>query len=584
MSLRNSNANLVRAAILLFFFWVIALILLTRPLQNTTSSDINNDVLQRLARAVTELESLKEQNRELQWILSNFSIEVESNSGKVKEAVLEKLRLALDEQIGIPFTGSSKSRNVGPSKDYEVKRRSIYRGVKEMWFYLSNELKNLKKIFTTDKDASLLNTVSEMLINGAEHERAVLNDLEDLSTMEGNEAWRASESHALSELIQKRLHNLQNPKDCSTARKLLCNLNKSCGYGCQIHHAAYCFIVAYGTKRTLILNSKKWRYNRGGWEQIFLPISETCTNPSGADRSSWPGKNETQVIELPIVDMLAPRPPYLPLAIPRDISERLIRLHGDPPVWWIGQFMKYLLRYQPETQSMLDEAKQTMNFRKPVVGVHIRRTDKVGTEASFHSLEEYMHYVAEYFDRLELKQKIDVRRVYLASDDPTVLPEAKKKYPDYEFLGDVKIAKGAAVATRYTDSSLRGILIDIHMLAHSDYLVCTFSSQVCRLAYEVMQTLHPDATYKFKSLDDIYYYGGQRAHQQIAIYQHKARKPGEITMEVGDILGIAGNHWDGYSKGVNERTRQQGLYPSFKAIDKYEIVDFPPYSEVDSIS
>lgn len=80
------------------------------------------------------------------------------------------------------------------------------------------------------------------------------------------------------------------------------------------------------------------------------------------------GRNETQVIELPIVDMLSPRPPFLPLAIPKDLSERIIRLHGDPSVWWIGQFMKYLLRYQPQTQAMLDEAKETMNFQKPIVG------------------------------------------------------------------------------------------------------------------------------------------------------------------------------------------------------------------------
>jgi len=220
-----------------------------------------------------------------------------------------------------------------------------------------------------------------------------------------------------------------------------------------------------------------------------------------------------------------------------------------------------------------------------VVGsVHVRRTDKVGTEAAFHSLDEYMLYVAEYFDKLEMKRHVDVRRVYLASDDPTVLPEAKKKYPNYEFLGDVSIAKGAAVATRYTDTALRGILQDIHMLAHSDHLVCTFSSQVCRLAYEIMQTLHSDASDKFKSLDDIYYYGGQGPHQQVAVYPHQMneKRPGEIAMQVGDVLGIAGNHWDGYSRGVNERTKLSGLYPSFKARDKYNIVDFPPYSEVDT--
>ena len=35
-----------------------------------------------------------------------------------------------------------------------------------------------------------------------------------------------------------------------------CTFYQGCGYGCQIHHAVYCFITAYGTKRTMILNSK----------------------------------------------------------------------------------------------------------------------------------------------------------------------------------------------------------------------------------------------------------------------------------------------------------------------------------------
>ena len=65
---------------------------------------------------------------------------------------------------------------------------------------------------------------------------------------------------------------------------------------------------------------------------------------------------------------------------------------------------------------------------------------------------------------------------------------------------------------------------DIHMLSISDFLVCTFSSQVnqqnarflkliiklnvmaqvCRIAYELMQQHHVDASDRFKSLDDIW--------------------------------------------------------------------------------
>ena len=117
--------------------------------------------------------------------------------------------------------------------------------------------------------------------------------------------------------------------------------------------------------------------------------------------------------------------------------------------------------------------------------MHIRRTDKVGTEAAFHSLSEYMSYVDEYFDQLEMVEKIDQRRIYLASDDPKVIDEARKNYPQYEVIGDPEVAKNAAVSTRYTDSSLNGIMLDIDLLSKTDYLVCTFSSQVCRVAYEV---------------------------------------------------------------------------------------------------
>lgn len=58
------------------------------------------------------------------------------------------------------------------------------------------------------------------------NDRVLLNDLQELSSMEGHDVWRATESRALSDLVQRRLHHLQNPVECSKARKLICNLNK----------------------------------------------------------------------------------------------------------------------------------------------------------------------------------------------------------------------------------------------------------------------------------------------------------------------------------------------------------------------
>lgn len=71
------------------------------------------------------------------------------------------------------------------------------------------------------------------------------------------------------------------------------------------------------------------------------------------------------------------------------------------------------------------------------------------------------------------------------------------------------------MSTRYSDNSLYGILLDVYLLSLSDHIVCTFSSQVCRAAYELMQTYVPDATSHFSSLDDVYYYGGQNGHPAV---------------------------------------------------------------------
>jgi glycoprotein 6-alpha-L-fucosyltransferase len=109
------------------------------------------------------------------------------------------------------------------------------------------------------------------------------------------------------------------------------------------------------------------------------------------------------------------------------------------------------------------------------------------------------------------------------------------------------------------------------------------------VAYEMMQTYHADAATRFYSLDDIYYFGGQNAHNQEAIMEHTPRETAsstfrgeseELELRVGDLIGVAGNHWNGYSKGVNRRTGKTGLYPSYKVRDYVEQVEFPVYPNV----
>ena len=81
------------------------------------------------------------------------------------------------------------------------------------------------------------------------------------------------------------------------------------------------------------------------------------------------GTSDVRVVELPIIDALNPRPPYLPQSIPSDLAERLMRLHGHPFVWWIGQILKYLLRPQPSlVVDMKATGKKLGFYGGPIVG------------------------------------------------------------------------------------------------------------------------------------------------------------------------------------------------------------------------
>ena len=90
-----------------------------------------------------------------------------------------------------------------------------------------------------------------------------------------------------------------------------------------------------------------------------------------------------------------------------------------------------------------------------------------------------------------------------------------------------------------------------------------------------MQTHHLDASLKYYSLDDIYYFGGQQDHNVVAIENHRdLSETKDVEFNIGDELGIAGNEKNGYSVGVNRRTLKRGQYPSYKVENRVRIVDF----------
>ncbi|GAU93909.1 hypothetical protein RvY_05772 [Ramazzottius varieornatus] len=554
-------------------------------------SDVSDELIPRLARQTDGRKSSADEAARIDTVLEK--IEKLQKQNDVLNMRLRNLRSS-KEKDGNNGNADGSSDNsdatseeyLAPSKQFEFARRKLDSGIIEFWRYASAHLKTLNEVRDPDK---VENLVKEMVDFMTEQKRVILADIDNVERTSGVLEWKNDKAQQLSAVVQNRLKHLQNPANCSKARRLRCGINKACGFGCQLHHVTYCLMAGYALNRTVILDSKNWRYSRKGWESMFLPLSETCTLKDAAGYIPWkdtPENYEAPVVELPIIDNIQTasgnnkRPEWLPQAVPADLFSRIHAFHKNPPIWWLGQLLAYLWRYQKSTVTMMEELTNELHYKSPIVGVHVRRTDKIGTEASKHEVEEYMRKVAEYFDQLDVKMnKTQVRRVYLATDDPTVFREAREKFPDYEVIGNFKSMESAGLNKRYSDESLRGIITDINFLSHSDHLVCTFSSQVCRLAYELMQARVADATDNYDSLDDVYYYGGQNSHNLEAILPHEARTPEEISFKKGDLLGIAGNHWDGYSKGENLETNKRGIFPSYKAVEHFVTVEMPRYED-----
>jgi glycoprotein 6-alpha-L-fucosyltransferase len=114
--------------------------------------------------------------------------------------------------------------------------------------------------------------------------------------------------------MQARLNSLQNPsKPCTSVKRITCNINKGCGYGCEIHHAMHCFHIAYALGRPMFLFSGRiyfkgkknfiidfsdgWRYNPGGFDQIFQPLSQNCTKFMFTNEVPWSKFESILIVE-----------------------------------------------------------------------------------------------------------------------------------------------------------------------------------------------------------------------------------------------------------------------------------------------
>lgn len=204
-------------------------------------------------------------------------------------------------------------------------------------------------------------------------------------------------------------------------------------------------------------------------------------------------------------------------------------------------------------------------------------------EALLHNLSEYMDLVEDRFERLDMRdagQKKTKRRIFLASDEPNVLEEAKRSYSDYEILGDPAVIEAAGVSSRGTRQGLMGALMDIFTLAHCDFVVCTFSSNVCRLVYELKMAVNPLGYHdEVLTLDAEYYLVDPPLLYRQAVLPHVDRSNQDNNVDPRDMIWDASfydkDRSKGWIRGRNEKTGRSVRVPRFKLQEFVNVQSFP---------
>ncbi|WKY12117.1 hypothetical protein Q1695_003583 [Nippostrongylus brasiliensis] len=432
-------AQLLKASAVFIVVWSVTVIYFWRTdIPETKSVPIRGDP----EELQDQIEEFIRQRKELREVNAELKIKLDA-ALEERQSALRKLSDLFEKE---------KSRNSSYEKYHffpeqqELIRRRIARKLLENFHWVrhlftenSVNVTRVKSFFTEQ----IISQYSDILL---------------LSQVDGAAEWRRQALQDLTSDIQRKLNTSQNPMDCESAKFIVCDL-RECGFGCQVHHLAYCLLVAFASQRTLIFGKNQtWSYHNQGWQAVFKPLSK-CR--------------------------------------PLQVQEKI------------------------------------------------------------------------------LGRKL-TRRVYVSSDDRTALPEIEMKYPNYKVFGSVLSAESSLPENRYSERSLRGLLADLISLSKCSYIVCTFSSHFCRLAYELMQIRQGDVGEYFHSLDEDYYFGNAtNTYAAAAVEDHEPSGEQEINMKIGDQIEVLMNHRNGFATVVNTRSGEEGQIPLFKVEKLWKVVDFP---------
>lgn len=154
--------------------------------------------------------------------------------------------------------------------------------------------------------------------------------------------------------------------------------------------------------------------------------------------------------------------------------------------WIAAQALYYLAQPTAKLDKFVREQMRQSGFQAIVDSnascacLHVRHGDKT-REANVYPLQQYMVLMKHAFP--------DVRNVWLMTDDPQVIRDAARDYPDYRFMYTNMERRNGSAARDILRRQVSGrteaffALVDAFIGADCDYFVGTMSSTLGRLVY-----------------------------------------------------------------------------------------------------
>ncbi|XP_052774806.1 alpha-(1,6)-fucosyltransferase-like [Mya arenaria] len=507
-------------------------------------------------------------------------LEVKENMLYTFEEIFPSTQIDLKLQDVVkssPFSSLRKDRlPINEAIQKELIQRYRDKGFGHFAEFVLKRCEGLKELSANDSGImeTLSNVCKKLLKLQTELARGVLE--EKIRHQTGNE-WRIKMSRELQSEVQYHLNQYKESPQCNSSRILTCLHVFWTPIGSFIHRTLSCLVAALSSQRALVMDAKDTTFIPTNWGSYMnlkhrhhwpCSISNSMNINNEKDLAKYSSFEE---LTMPASGNSITNP----TEIPNHLAKKLFSFNKHPSAWWIGVMAEYVMLGKDKLSRIFQDAIQTMPFTSPVVGVHVRRTDKIGPEARFHALEEYMINVADWYNAYEAVHGHVERKVYLASDNVEVLFEAEQKYPEYVFMFNKTTTKHSTnVKTRTSKLAMDAIVRDTVLLSRCDFLVCTMSSNICRLAYELMHVQTGDAFDRAVSVDVDWFYYLHLSRIYTAMMPHSYPVHMEISFKVGDVI-ITNTFKQsqvqekGFIIGKNRRTGQTGLVPKYKIVEVF---------------